>query len=345
MKAQIGTAIVLVIAIGLALVVTGVAFYLQPPEFFPPGDQPGLPGSVKLNKFSSLQELKDYVQASSATGAFGGFYGGLVARESAVPLSAPAAAAKDASLDYSITNIQVAGVDEADILKNDGKYIYAVSGSKIVIVDAFPPENAKILSEIKLGGQPAQIFVNGDRLVAFGNYQPFYGYPVLETLVARADVAILPPYAGKMFVQVYDISDRSNPVLAKNITADGNYFGSRMIGDFVYVIVNSPLYGGSDIIIPRIVSDGKVLPAEEFPDVYYLDYPDYSYMFTNIMSLNVKSGEDPASRIYLMGTTNNMYVSRGNIYITHMKHRTKLPLTGLDFYFSSIEMGIGTGYL
>ena len=31
--------------------------------------------------------------------------------------------------DYSTTNIQVDGVDEADIVKNDGKYIYTVSYS------------------------------------------------------------------------------------------------------------------------------------------------------------------------------------------------------------------------
>ncbi|TLY09048.1 MAG: copper amine oxidase, partial [Thaumarchaeota archaeon] len=50
---------------------------------------------------------------------------------------------------YSTTNVQVANVDEPDFLKNDGKYVYILSGDKITILDAYPAENASII--IKAG--------------------------------------------------------------------------------------------------------------------------------------------------------------------------------------------------
>jgi uncharacterized secreted protein with C-terminal beta-propeller domain len=52
-------------------------------------------------------------------------------------------------MEYSTTNVQIAGVDEADIVKNDGRYIYTLSnGSRVTIVDAKNPEELKVISSI-----------------------------------------------------------------------------------------------------------------------------------------------------------------------------------------------------
>ena len=72
-------------------------------------------------------------------------------------------------LGRSTTNIQVAGVDEADIVKNDGDYIYAVSGNVVFIVKAALGE-AGVVSRIVCDDfAPAGIFVSGDRLVVLGS--------------------------------------------------------------------------------------------------------------------------------------------------------------------------------
>ena len=81
-----------------------------------------------------------------------------------------------AATDYSTTNIQVAGVDEADIVKTDGEYIYLASGNKTIIVKAYPPEQAQIVSEIEVEGTVIGIFINGDRLVVFEEETPYYPY-------------------------------------------------------------------------------------------------------------------------------------------------------------------------
>jgi len=67
--------------------------------------------------------------------------------------------------EYSTTNIQAAGVDEADIVKTDGEYIYLVSGNNVSILKAYPTEEAEVLSKMTFNDTyPVGIFVSGDRL-------------------------------------------------------------------------------------------------------------------------------------------------------------------------------------
>jgi len=134
-------------------------------------------GGDDMKKFSSRQEILDFLKENSGAGSAAS-YGGIgrsggIMMETAMaapPMakSADAAASSGAgAAGYSRTNVQVEGVDEADFVKNDGKYIYAISGNKLVIVDAFPAEDAGIVSETKIDGYSQQLFVNGDHLVAF----------------------------------------------------------------------------------------------------------------------------------------------------------------------------------
>lgn len=51
---------------------------------------------------------------------------------------------------FSGTNVQVAEVDEADFLKTDGKYVYIISGDRLRIIDAYPPNDAKVVSKTTL---------------------------------------------------------------------------------------------------------------------------------------------------------------------------------------------------
>src|SRR3989344_6371081 len=71
----------------------------------------------EVKKFSSLDELKTFLKESQSSGYFGEN-----SMLKTTALAAPEAAGSGSgSVDYSQTNIQVQGVDEADIVKNDGK--------------------------------------------------------------------------------------------------------------------------------------------------------------------------------------------------------------------------------
>ena len=64
-------------------------------------------------------------------------------------------------------------------------------------------------------------------------------------------------------IKIYDVTDRSKPFIVKDISVSGDYYESRMIGDYVYVVVNeraSPAHFAWDTELPAI---SLVPPVEE----------------------------------------------------------------------------------
>lgn len=273
-------------------------------------------GGVK--KFSSYDELERFVGASGGAETYGS--GAVRTMVSESVQKSAGAAAPDMNADYSRTNIQVEGVDEADIVKTDGKYAYAVSGGKIFIVNAYPAASAKVLSVIAMNASVSEIFVNKDRLVAFGSA---YGVEILSaggrSIPAVSELAMpYRPYYStqRTFVNVYDISDKTSPSLARNISIDGGYFDSRMVGDYVYAITNQPIYG-KPVPMP-VISYGGTEERVLATDVYYFGVPDSAYAFTNVVSINVLDGAT-ASKTFLMGQSQTLFASASNIYIVYPK--------------------------
>lgn len=274
-------------------------------------------GASQPKKFPSYAELDNHVRAGERMARqFGGMYYGrndmLLMNESmdqsrvavgameksAAPSPAPGAAA-DSAAAYSTTNTQVEGVDEADLVKSDGKYLYVVAGKKVFIMEAYPAQNAKLLGSISFEGQPADIFINGERLAVFVH-------------LAGGDLSVL----------VYDLTDRSSPELKRTVTAGGNYVNARMVGDYIYLVVNVPVTRSAltgKIQLPRITTDGQEQIVKPV-DVHYFDHPDYSYRFTMVMSLNIKQeGQEPVTRTFLTGVSQNLFASMNNIYLTNQK--------------------------
>lgn len=115
---------------------------------------------------------------------------------------------------------------------------------------------------------------------------------------------------------IYDIWDRGNPALIREIAVDGHYFNSRMIGDYVYVVIRkaASLIEG-EVTLPKIYSkdECKVIPATE---IYHSNIADYGYLFTTVLAVNVQEdGQEPTDETILSGATTSMYVSLENIYL------------------------------
>jgi uncharacterized secreted protein with C-terminal beta-propeller domain len=295
----------------------------------PPDTDPGFTNDGKLKKFGSVEEIKAFLKENTGSGGYRGYLTMDAAMESAplvvmgcgggdVVASAPPAQAKTTAEDFSTTNIQVQEVDEADIVKNDGKYIYVLTGNKVSIIDAYPPEGARILSVIQMEGSPRELYINGDRLIVLGNDYREYPVPVDGKMAPEAEMMPYPrPGSTTSFVRIYDIFDRERPELEREVMVDGDYFDSRMVDDNVYVIATQPAYYYDDVIrVPEIDTGAESM----VPDVYYFDdAPDSSYTFTTVMSVNVQDDGEVEGKVYLLGTSQNLYVSRDNIYITYQK--------------------------
>lgn len=277
--------------------------------------------SQGLKKFSSVQEMKDFLDKANVNAQGYDDFGFGAGRElmriaEAVPIEKSAIATDSGggrAAEYSKTNVQVEGVDEADFVKNDDKYIYVITQNKLVIADAFPAENAKILSKTELKGNSRDMFVNKDRLVVFADDNE--QVPVF----AEFDFVPRPRYTQKTHAYVYDISDKSNPKLVKDYNLNGYYLESRMIGNYVYFIVQENVYYYNKIIdVPVMMESSKVVLR---PEIYYFDNPELNYNFNTVASFDIfGDDEDVNAKTFMMGWTNTIYVSQNNIYITYQKN-------------------------
>ncbi|MFC1950785.1 beta-propeller domain-containing protein [Chloroflexota bacterium] len=262
-----------------------------------------------MSRFSSYQELEAFLATEPSDypyyycDALGVYRGAEVKTTTA---SMGPSLVPGQSIDYLGTNNQVVGVDEADIIKTDGEYIYYTVGTVVYIVKAYPAVGTELVSEIELDGGVSQMYVNGDRLVLFEG-GGCYGYWYYDCYSYAADAGI----------KIYDISNRANPVLIRDISTDGNYTSSRMIGDYVYVITNDWIFDEEgQVELPEICIDGSVIEID-VQDIYYSDVADSGYGFTTVMALNVQYDLiEPSYATMLLGSAGNVYVSTDNIYIT-----------------------------
>ena len=283
-----------------------------------------------LLKFSDQNALENFLAQTSTSAVTYGRSSGLM--ESAVmdkavsaPSAAPAVAGEAASntasgsgaSDYSHTNVQVAGVDEADFVKNDARYIYMIADNKLVIVDAADGNAAAIVSTTKLAEESSdyyspnakELFVNGDKVMVFveASEKAFY--------FQKYDVNPIGTYRQKTYVYIYDVSDRSKPVMMTNYSIPGAYYQSRMIGDIVYAVTQegmSPPY----VDWPVIQKEGATAVK---PEMYYFDNPEQDYQLNIITSIKLSDNSVVDSKSFLLGYANTLMVSENNIYIAYQK--------------------------
>ncbi len=264
-----------------------------------------------LRKFGSKEEIEAFLKEQGGwTGGYPRTTGGAgseVVDYAPAPMATSAPTAAPAG-DYSTTNVQVQGVDEADFLKNDGKYIYIVSGGTLAIVEAFPAKDAKIVSETWIGGSPKALFLKGDRLVVFATAVEEEMTPV------RGSVTPVPISRTVTHAYIYDISDRGNPERIRDVTFTGDYYDARMIGDYVYALTReSPVWIYDGIALPEVRSgEGEAI----LPDVYRPQSPLQNYVFYTAGAFSVRNDTGaPDAETFLLGYDTTLFVSQKNLYI------------------------------
>lgn len=280
--------------------------------------------------FKEIPKFKNYgeLSAAFANANEGRNYG---AMDAAMGIAAlPFAVAQIGNVQYSMsksaensgfstTNIQVEGVDEADIVKTDGDYIYAFAKNKLYIIDSKEAGNEKVISTTNFAGNglfPIEMFVNNDKLLLFASTSGYY---------RQNDTLSRKPYFygnGNTTVLLYDISDRTNPVQEKKIEFSGSYLTSRLARNNAVFVINSQPYGGyygyegqkqdSNNIIPLMVEDGVQKTLSESTDVGYL-YPMPARSFVTIASLNLDSKNFEKQTI--AASAESVFASADNIYI------------------------------
>lgn len=204
--------------------------------------------------------------------------------------------------DYSKTNVQVEGVDEADIIKTDGDYIYSISKNNVIITNVKDANNPFIEEKIFNDSTiPNDLLLYNNYLVVFSysssdSYRYSYSY-----------------YSNKnTLVDVYDISDKSNVRKVKSFELYEPYTTSRCIDGNLYVFSNGYLRKDNDKIVRKYTEDLSTKEIE-LKDIKYLKDNDTSIQtliahldLNNIGNVNVKS--------YLVDIS-NAYISENSIYL------------------------------
>ncbi len=220
--------------------------------------------------------------------------------------SSEAAMDETKKMDYSETNVQVQGVDEADIIKTDGQFVYLVNNNKIQIVKALPAESMELCSTMEYTENPIEIFIDGDTLVV-----------------------ILGTYTDTKIIE-YNIKDRKNVSKTRELSIDGNYISSRKTGKDVYVITNSysvfqfpremtknkQYMAVNDVVKPKYTDSitGKTI-ITDFDSMFY--FPNCrGASFLTIAGFTTESPFKEASVQTYVGGGDSVYMSKDNLYVT-----------------------------
>lgn len=187
-----------------------------------------------LTTFQSCDEMGSYMRAmaklqAQARYAFDIDFG---ATEYALVSSDKAdsgASDEGGASSYSTTNLQESDVDEDDLVKTDGTYLYALSGKTLTISMAFPTEDASLVSSVEIDGTPEGIYLVDDHVIAISRVYKGGEAPRSGASLSRdSDVFTL--------ATVVDVADPSAPTVIRETYASGEFQESRRIGDTLYVV-------------------------------------------------------------------------------------------------------------
>lgn len=297
----------------------------------------------ELPRFKNMQELIDILKKQQV----------LYARNSVskstdgvVPMTTDLAVEESAVADgdHSTTNNQVDNVDEADIVKTDGKNIFYISNNIVNIIDA---NNLELLSEINgymsdESGEsfsPSQLFINGTKLVVIGSFYK------RETITSdeREEDSVIFDYAyvnsiNMTKAMVYDITDGKNPKLLREVALDGYYKSARMIGDNIYFISSKGIgyYGYDQIkeedLLPTVEDSIDITVSKKIPctDIAYFPGSD-SYSYTLVGGFNINNDE-PLSVETFFGAGDTVYCSENNLYLTRPIYNSEYRRNNIEIY-------------
>ena len=207
---------------------------------------------------------------------------------------------------YSETNVRQEGVDEADVVKTDGRYLYTLkdNGRSVAIVDTSNGELQMVISiPVEDDDQAREFYVNDGHLILVSEFNQeredgTWTYASTDTRVTT-----------------YDITDPEKPEKAREVTQSGSYTSSRLTDGHLYLFTQYSVDVTSGITpkdkkdyIPYV--NQQMLKADDI----YLPPFSQAYMYEVVSSVDIaKPGEIQDSKA-IFSDGGELYVSNDNIY-------------------------------
>jgi inhibitor of cysteine peptidase len=245
----------------------------------------------------------------------------------------PVAPPAEAGRSYSTTNVQVSKVDEGDIVKTDGTYVYVVTANRLHILKGYPATGAGIIATLQFSGTPESLYINGDRLVLISTTEKRDDFRQCRPGACSYTI----PASQKTQVFVYSVKDPAHPALIRETEMDGSYRDSRMIGSQLYFVTNSYLDPNDDAAGFPAVHDSARGSTE--PPVYYFDRSDREYYLTMIGAVDIRATDAVKAKTFLIGSAGTIYVSTENLYIAIPSGSSDRAAPGTDLYSFALDNG------
>ncbi len=247
------------------------------------------------------------------------------------PAMEESAAAEDSAKDFSNTNEQVEGINEADIVKTDGTFIYVATRDSIKIYkanDGKPVLTDEMEVQIdKATGEYvefSELYIDNGKLVVLGRKGTMGNWirPMPEPIpTTEIMVDSIMPYGGMEFVYlgVYDINTEGKMSLVKELEVEGNLLSSRKKEEHVYLVVNKYInYYGPYTEEPIPVFMDTVIGSEhrEIPVDSILYHPGrYSPNYLLVAAVDIMDKDDPANIEAYLGSGSEIYMSDNALYV------------------------------
>ncbi len=271
-----------------------------------------------LMQANSCEDYREYLLDSAAADIAIDYFNGYryYDLEEAVPAADPSyngssSGSSESAGEFTTTNIQEAGVDEPDIVKNDDKSMYVLKGHTVRILKAWPADQVSQIGEIDLGNDYGQVmFLKDDKLVVISQH---YGIWNDSNSFSGTRVGI------------YDVADPSSPKLLHTHSIEGYYSNARLINGKIYLVLNNWIsaYDWNDY--DAITKD---LPEYDWEALYKLDEAERQKLiekYTPVIRARLaeKSPSIDSLRFpkYYNGETTRNAVSCNDLYIPKMAGR------------------------
>lgn len=284
--------------------------------------------NADLNHFKDVKELRDYFDKNYSEKEL--FYDSAVnaERKSVEELQSETIKSEEAvsdtasSVNHYQTNTQVENVDEADIVKTDGKYIYYVTNNDVYIIRG-EDLNKEAKIDFKLEDKssryyPNEIFIKDNKLIVIGNYSKHSNKEEMplnsfkERISTNENINTTKTY-------IYDISDKANPKELRQVDIEGDYDTARLVGNTLYLVSTKYMY-----YYPEL-KDNEIMPlyfdsasSNEYKNidckniVYNDSSKDATYKI--IGAVNINDNKEMLVETFL-GYGNTIYCSEENLYI------------------------------
>ena len=213
----------------------------------------------------------------------------------------------DGAVDFSDTNIQVDGVDEADIIKTDGRYIYVLENESENDEFERPADHyIRIIDTEKKMNEIAKVMISKeDQALTIEEL-----YISDNTMVIIFTSISEPEYKGNIEIVTFDISNKLDVKETGRINQEGYLVTSRRAENIIYVISNYyPTEITKETCVPIVNSER--IPADKVLLFDECDYPAYS----TILSIDVKRPDEVLDVQAVLSGYGDVYMSKNNIYI------------------------------